>query len=185
MLAAVMAVVFAANLPEPLAVGASEAFLVNAPFSEGYAAVAEVLEADLVAAGYALRRIDYTALCAEGTLTDGGPRLLAVPDAAHLPMESAAPIQAFLRGGGQMAAFNTPAWRAPCVRWEQRWVPVSELRRQALGERPPHVFLIPSDDLVRTHWRDTARAAESGPSPLRLEQVAGVGPALDLSLIHI
>jgi hypothetical protein len=92
--------------------------------------VRDGLEPLLREAGYEVSRMSFSDLCDTSKLDIKMVDLLVVPDASTLPALSADTIHAYLKQGGDIAAFNTPMWRKQLVEDNGEWV-----ERMAYGKR--------------------------------------------------
>ena len=140
--------------------GGQSKALVYTPNFDGDSLDYEAAVADLFAGvGYQVTRLGAGALCDPEKLTEPSGTVLVLPDAGRLPLGSIGPVQEFLRRGGRLAAFNTPAWREVLVQADGKWMPVSDFRKQYARQVDKRVVVDWSgEDLSK--WGRAHRSAE-------------------------
>ncbi len=127
------------------------------------------------AAGYQVEMLDSTGLTNAAVLSPARFDLLVLPDARALPLEAAAPLEAFLGAGEDLLALGLPGWQNPVFRLGDRWLTRADYDR-ALARHAParHLFEFSPEEMPR--W---TRAANNPASSARWESVADGGtPAL-------
>lgn len=145
----------------------------------------------LQAAGLEVQTLDYQALAA-GALAQRDFGALMLPNASLLPPECAAPLEAFLKAGGDLVTLQgTPfqeallkegdGWRAADhVFLEGQWMSREEARRKALVEaRPVHLQLDFETEDLSLWQRNSNQMDEPGSLSLVKE---GESQALRLSI---
>ncbi|NIA14667.1 MAG: hypothetical protein GWP08_11355 [Nitrospiraceae bacterium] len=150
---------------------ADTAALVQGGFPGEDAEVVAVLAEELAAAGYDVEKLDADALCSAEGLAEAG--LLVLPNAATLPATSVAPIEAFLKRGGDILALNAPLWQELLINPDGVWTTRDAYERQHAGELPERVLFdfAPEqiDDWVRGKSPDDGAAdyetTDEGPRP--------------------
>ncbi|MBI3118738.1 MAG: hypothetical protein HYZ00_08640, partial [Candidatus Hydrogenedentes bacterium] len=166
--AALMAIAATGMARQATAEEAPRALVLHSPERP---ALCDILADVLRNAGYTTNNITYDELCRAGTLDAARVRLLALPDGARLPAASAAVIESFLHGGGDLLALNTPLWRTPLVQSQQGWTDIDDYRQtpaDSLMDRVLFPFAQAED--IETWQRSSssgnhaaARAIESDP----------------------
>lgn len=92
-------------------------------------------------AGWAVDYTDSSGLTNRERLATGLERLLVLPGASRLPVESIGPIEAYLRRGGDLMAFGLPAWGSPTFRRGDRWLTQAEYEAELNRTRPARLLL--------------------------------------------
>ncbi|MCP5524831.1 MAG: hypothetical protein H7A46_25175, partial [Verrucomicrobiales bacterium] len=97
-------------------------------------------------AGYAVESLRIPTLLTDHGLSPGEldatrQDLLVLPNARHLPPETVAPIKRFLDGGGDVLAFNLPAWEDPVFHIGDQWLTRADYAA-ALSRQRPEVRLL-------------------------------------------
>lgn len=103
--------------------------------------------------------------------------LLVLPDARHLPAESVGPIQRFLQGGGDVLAFNLPAWEDPFFRIGDQWLTRADYQA-ALARQRPEVSLL---DLAHADASTWLRHSDQREHPTRWD----IEPGPDGLALHV
>lgn len=99
-------------------------------------AVATGLREQLQSAGYDVTDIDFAQLCDSAVVAPASVGLLALPDAARMPVLAVDSVTAFLEGGGDIVALGAPLWHTPLMEDNGQWVD-----RETLLTRPmPSLF---------------------------------------------
>ena len=110
--------------------------------------VADALSASLGAAGYTVEPLDVAALCDPARLDPAHFNLIAFPNSEQLPLASYASVDAYLKSGGDIIAFNAPMWKRSLERvgdsgrqeWQDYATYREEYARKGAGRLPEHVL---------------------------------------------
>jgi len=94
----------------------------------------------LTAAGYKVVTIKADVLCDPAQLTPQAFSLLALPNAAVLPAASVAPIEAYVRGGGDILALRAPLWQKLLLKSGERWMTVDDYEREGVVMLPENLL---------------------------------------------
>lgn len=136
--------------------------------------------AELTAAGYTVNTISLAGLCDAANLDASTLDLLVLPDSSALPAKSAETIQAFLRGGGDIIALNTPMWRKSLINVGGDWVSRDDYQTSHAGVLPDHILL----DFAGTEIKGWNRGTNDDTSKTVHELVAD-GPAPGQRSLHV
>ena len=91
----------------------------------------EELRGYLEHAGYAVRLLSFEELCDPVKVNTESIDLLVLPDASALPVDAAGTIEAYLRGGGDILAMNTPMWQRQLIWDDEEWLDRDAYRKKA------------------------------------------------------
>jgi len=140
------------------------------------AGLVEGLKGALGEAGYAVERVDAAGVC--GDLS--GLDLLVLPDGSTLPVDSVGPIEAYLRGGGDVIALNAPLWRTLLIEVEGKWLSREEYARANAAELPENVLF----DFAPGSTDGWVRSTDEPGAEAMYETVAG-GPGPGRRSLHV
>lgn len=130
-------------------------------------------------AGYAVTTLPTDDLTDPAQVTTNRFELLVLPGARRLPVGAIAPIEAFLKQGGDLLAIGLPAWETPLFRLGGQWRSRAEYE-QILSAQPAQRPLL---DLARHDPAPWLRHANDPASPARRERVLDAGrPALHVEI---
>lgn len=118
---------FAANADAP------KAAVLLSGLPDADPAVGNALEESLRGAGYTVTPFSFDDLCDSARLSTAQVDLLALPDAAALPINATAPVEAFLRAGGDIIALNAPMWQRQLIRDDSGWMDRDAYQRKYAG----------------------------------------------------
>jgi hypothetical protein len=105
--------------------------------------------------GYAVRLLTFEDLCDPAQLDPESLDLLVLPDASALPVDAAGPIEAFLRGGGDILAMNTPMWQRQLIWDDEEWLDRDAYRKKAGPGLLHHTIVDFSPETVAAWHRST------------------------------
>ncbi|MBP8129278.1 MAG: hypothetical protein KA184_06810 [Candidatus Hydrogenedentes bacterium] len=131
------------------------ACLVDDPAAGAPRELIEGLRTALEATEYTVTPLDFRGLCDPASFQEPPPDLLVLPDAASLPVLSVEPITAFLHGGGDILALNTPLWRRPLLEDGETWVDRETFARQHAAELLEHT-LFDFETATLDAWKRTS-----------------------------
>lgn len=105
--------------------------------------------------GYDVRLMTFEDLCDPEKLNPESLDLLVLPDASALPVDAAGPIEAFLRGGGDIMAMNTPMWQRQLIWDDEEWLDRDAYRKKAGPGLLHHTIIDFSPETVDAWHRTT------------------------------
>ncbi len=124
------------------------------------AALADAVAREVAAAGYDVTELDADGVCDPKRLDAKGLDLLVLPNAGTLPAGAARPIEAYLRGGGDLIALRAPLWRRALLRIDGQWRTREEYQREHAGAPIEHtLFDYDPDEMKR--WQRSSNRPES------------------------
>lgn len=130
--------------------------LLAAPHAAQWAPAADALARAAAEAGYTVERVDFDALCNRTQLDPARAPLLILPDASTLPAESLDYLLAYLRGGGDLLAGNTPLGRTLLLRDRDGWVTREEYAQAHAAVLLEHTLFDFSGEAPLEGWRRTS-----------------------------
>jgi len=138
------------------------------------------IASELSSAGYSVVELDAVGLCNPQLLTPERFDLLVLPDTSSLPAAAMRPIEAYLKGGGDIIALNAPLWQRPLINVNGRWLTRDEYQRENAAALPPNVlFDFTPDDI--SGWQRATNAIE----PSALHETVSDGPAPGQRALHV
>lgn len=143
-------------------------------------ALITAIEGQLRQAGYEVKRLDAADICNATILTPQTFSLLALPDASTLPVDSAQPIDTYLREGGNLLALRAPLWQQMVVMVNGRWMKVQEYQRDQARRLPEHILVDFTPDDI-TSWQRSTNHQEFS---TKYETVAD-GPSAGQRALHV
>lgn len=117
----------------------------------------------VAAAGWSIEYLDSAALTNVTRLDPGHYAMLVLPGARHLPIESVAAIESFLRGGGDLLALGLPAWDTPVFRVGDSWMTRADYEAK-LDAQPPERMLIDFGAEDLSQWTRHVSKADTAAS---------------------
>jgi hypothetical protein len=144
--------------------------------------LAQEINGQVQAAGYATEFIGATSLTNAALLTARRYDLLVLPGARALPMAAAAAIKGYLREGGDLLALGLPAWQSPLYQIKGKWVSRESYEAVIAAQRPQHIV----EDFDRADLKRWTRSAgdASGKAEYELAAVER-GKALHVKIGHL
>lgn len=100
----------------------------------------EAVSGTLKETGYDVVTINADVLCDPAQLNAEKFSLLALPNAAVLPAASVAPIEAFVRAGGDILALGAPLWQTLLLKKGDAWVTVDDYEREGVVALPENLL---------------------------------------------
>jgi hypothetical protein len=140
--------------------------------------VGTMISTALKDAGYAASRQSFEQALEPGAFS--GAAVVVLQDATELPADLHAPIEQFVRGGGDLIAFGLPAWKVSLLKLGQRWVPSDEYAKEAAWTPAPHPVGNIGTDMLRA-WK-RSHGQTDGPTTYEIATQPGFGPVLHATL---
>lgn len=147
-------------------------------------------EADAALGPFLVHALDAAGLSAVAVTPDAlaeGARLpstLILTDSGRLPTAAAAPLEAFLAGGGTLIALGAPLFDEPFARDGDIWLSRSAYRRQVRALLPEHV-LESFDGPVLPRWERLTNAPDNAVTHALDAQTGDRGPCLHVRVAQL
>ncbi|MGD0088688.1 MAG: hypothetical protein ABSE73_02105, partial [Planctomycetota bacterium] len=122
------------------------------------ALVADLCEA-LLSAGYQPVCVDVQTVSDATKLTRAQFDMLVLPHARTLPLQTVAPIQEFLKAGGNLIALGLPAWGEPALRVNDKWMTKAEYGAELARQRAEQTIIAFANEDLK-NWQRAANQHE-------------------------
>lgn len=164
----------------PSSAAAGKALLLGSGLPGDDPALNEALGRRIAASGFEVHTLGAEDMCSPEKLSPKDFDLLVLPNAAALPAKATGPIDAFLRGGGDIIALNAPMWQMAYINAGGEWITRDQFQRERASAAPQHVVF----DFKNDKPSDWKRASDNDREPSTIE-IADQGPAPGWRSMHV
>lgn len=134
---------------------------------------------DLQSSGYKVMEFTPEQLCDATALDARKVDLLLLPDSSALPAKAAQSVEAYLKGGGDILALNTPMWQRSLLNIANRWLTHEEYQTNNAAAPLEHTIITFDGNL--DGWRRNSNEAD-----VKTTAQSGVdGPAPNQKALHV
>ncbi len=133
-------------------------------------------------AGYAVEQWGYAELCDPAKFSADAVDLLILPDASTLPIPAMVPMEAYLKGGGDLLALNTPLWQKQLIQDGTEWVERTAYCEKHAGSLMQHVLFDFSPASIAAWSRNTNNPAHPVTHTVETGLQGPVNQALHVSI---
>ena len=151
--------VLVALLTASIALAQPVALVVDSGIAPVTTVLADAVSKRLGEAGYAPRTVGYGALCDADALAANETALLALTNAAALPVCAVGPLTAYLEAGGDIIALGAPLWQTQLLRDGEEWVDRETYGRRHAARLLQHTLLAWED--LPEGWRRSTNEAST------------------------